>query len=73
MAQAKITIADRKAGKGKCSIDSALIEPYETARASGTIIADAAFALIERCAPRSGGIAVHIGQYDSRENTHRMR
>ncbi|KAL9073859.1 MAG: hypothetical protein Q9161_002691 [Pseudevernia consocians] len=53
----------RGLGKGKCAIDSALIAPHDTARASVKNVADAAFALIERCAPRSGGIAVNIGQF----------
>ena len=30
-------------------------------------VADAAYTLIERCAPRSGGVAVNIGQYQVKE------
>ncbi|KAF6232076.1 hypothetical protein HO173_009670 [Letharia columbiana] len=47
--------------KGKCRIDSEIIAPYDTARASPKNIAEASYALIERCAPRSGGIAINIG------------
>lgn len=55
-------------GKGKCGINLAIIAPYETARASAKDTADAAYALIDRCAPRSGGIAINIGQYKSKED-----
>lgn len=51
-----------EAGKGKCRIDSEIIAPYDTARASPKNIAEASYALIERCAPRSGGIAINIGR-----------
>ena len=54
-------------GKGKCSINPFLVEPYTTGKASAKNIADGAYALIERCAPRSGGIAVNIGQCNPRE------
>lgn len=47
--------------KGKCSINPFLILPYESGTASAKNIADSAYALIERCAPRSGGIAINIG------------
>ena len=58
----KLNIADFQKGKGKCAIDSILVAPYEEARASVSQVSEAAYALIERCAPRSGGIAVNIGQ-----------
>lgn len=36
--------------------------------ASPMNVSFAAYALIERCAPRSGGMAVNIGQYQFEEN-----
>ena len=51
-------------GKGKCAIDAVLLAPYGTARASPMDVSNAAYALIERCTPRTGGRAVDIGSSD---------
>lgn len=39
------------------------------ATASLMNVSFAAYALIERCAPRSGGLAVNIGQYQFEEKS----